>query len=216
MEPTEIMTKILQPTQIWYSWNGANQEIFNAIYGKGINWATPYFYILEFIGNYKNIAYYAVLVAAIAGWNLLYRAITKNKIDGYFIRSQVAWILSFVLGFLAVAAIVGFLKEFSAFPRPFEAMTNVKLLYGGLHDVTAMHSFPSGHAAFTAFLMVALWSRFFGLLRFGLLLLLIVMCWYRVVVGFHYPADVVYGALIGLISTGIVRNIMCKMFKVWR
>jgi membrane-associated phospholipid phosphatase len=211
------MNITLNPTQGWYSWHGANQDIFNLIYGKGMGLLQPYFYILEFVGDHKNIYYLAFLIALMVGGNLLYRKLSGNKIDGYYIRSQVAWILSCALGFLATAAIVGFLKEYAAFPRPYAAFPNaVKLLYGIADETDVNRSFPSGHAAMAAFLMVALWSRMIGLLRFGLLVLMITMCWYRVVTGYHFPADVAYGALIGMVATGMARNFMCKIFRVWR
>lgn len=208
---------LLKPTQIWYSWNGANQDIFFLIYGKFVDLAMPYLYILEFIGDYKNIAYYALLAAVLIGFKLVYRAITKNKIDGYYIRSQVAWILSFIIAYIIVVATVGFLKEFAAFPRPFIALSSsAPLLYNGSSDINPTSSFPSGHAAFTAFLLVIFWSRVFGIFRLVLVFTLIAMCWYRVSTGHHFPADVFYGAIIGLFFTGFIRGLMCKIFRVWR
>ena len=208
---------MLNPSQVWYDWHGVNQEIFTLIYGKGMALLQPYFYILEFIGDHKNIYYFAFLAAVMIGANLVYRAISRNKLDGYYIRSQVAWILSCILGFLLTAAIIAYLKDISSFPRPYAAMSgSVKLLYGVMQEGDAYRSFPSGHAAIMAYLMVCLWSRVYGIIRPFLFVSLILMCWYRVVVGYHFPADVAYGAAIGLIATGLARNFMCKIFRVWR
>lgn len=206
---------MLANTQIWYDWHGANTQILYLLYGNGVELARPYLYILEFIGDYKNVGYFAFLMALLCGGQLLFRALSKNKIDGYFIRSQVAWILSFIIGYLAVAGVVGYLKEFAHFPRPFLVLSDVKMLYAvTIGDPSG--SFPSGHAAIAGFLTVIFWSRFKGIFSLVLLAMLVAMCWYRVAIGVHFPADVLYGALIGLLVTAIIRNMMCAIFKVWR
>lgn len=205
---------LLQPTQAWYSWSGLNQDLFIKIYGQHTGLIKPYFDILEFVGEREHIGYYALMIALLCGLNLLWRALSKNKIDGYFIRSQVAWILSFIVGFVVVVGSVGLIKEYTAFPRPYSVIEGVKLLYPTI--VNDNTSFPSGHAAFTAFLLVILWSRMPSLFNIASCAVFLLMCWYRVVIGAHFPADVIYGAIIGLFFTNLVRAIMCKIFKVWQ
>ncbi len=83
--------------------------------------------------------------------------------------------------------------------RPYLRESSVIFLGKPLKDF----SFPSGHttAAFTCCLAIALtWSW----LAFLVVPLAIIVGWSRIYLGFHYPADVAAGALIGSLTTWIV------------
>ncbi len=59
------------------------------------------------------------------------------------------------------------------------------------------HSFPSGHAT-TAFAAATVLGAAFPRLRWALLALAAAIAWSRVVVGVHYPLDVLGGAALGI------------------
>ncbi len=115
-----------------------------------------------------------------------------------------------VLGLVALFvsnAIVYLLKFIIAEPRPFLTLPNVDLL---VYE-NGSYSFPSGHTAssFAAAVVIGLKYKFnfrgksYGLI-YPLLAFAGVVGFSRIYVGVHYPLDVAFGALIGILSALIV------------
>jgi len=115
-----------------------------------------------------------------------------------------------VLGLVALFvsnAIVYSLKFIIAEPRPFLTLPNVDLL---VYE-NGSYSFPSGHTAssFAAAVVIGLKYKFnfrgksYGLI-YPLLAFAGVIGFSRIYVGVHYPLDVAFGALIGVLSALIV------------
>lgn len=115
-----------------------------------------------------------------------------------------------VLGLLALFVsnvIVYLLKFIIAEPRPFLTLPNVDLL---VYE-NGSYSFPSGHTAssFAAAAVIGLKYKFnlrgksYGLI-YPLLAFAGVIGFSRIYVGVHYPLDVAFGALIGILSALIV------------
>lgn len=206
----------MQNTDWWYTWMGANQDIFGFIYNKGISQLYFLFPLLQEAADYKNIHLYCIAVIVITLSQYVYRKLNNYRYDAYYVRSQIAWLLSFLFGFLLMAGTTALLKDFAAFPRPFVSIRGVTLIYQSMAESKFYESFPSGHAAFAAFLVSIFWSRSVSSVRPFLALFFVAVCWYRVAIGAHFPADVVYGALVGFISVGLCRKFICKSMKVWK
>lgn len=103
--------------------------------------------------------------------------------------------------------IVYILKFIVAEPRPFMALPNVDLLV----SENGSYSFPSGHTASSFAAAVIIGSRYkfnFKGRNYSLLSLLIIFAgvvgFSRVYVGVHYPLDVFFGAIIGILSAFLV------------
>ncbi|MDQ3070132.1 MAG: phosphatase PAP2 family protein [Acidobacteriota bacterium] len=81
--------------------------------------------------------------------------------------------------------------------RPFVTFLPVRGLPGSFDGLRTFGSFPSDHAALLAALPIAFfkWDRRLGLAWTAAAALLIVV---RVGVGFHYPSDMLAGALLGM------------------
>jgi undecaprenyl-diphosphatase len=90
--------------------------------------------------------------------------------------------------------VVWSMKSFFSRPRPQEAVTG-----------SFTYSFPSGHAA-TAFLMASVLSARYPSLRRYLYGLAALVALTRVLLGLHYPTDVLAGAAIGLGLGYLVNN----------
>ncbi len=139
----------------------------------------------------KIIDVYVVLFAVIVLTWLLYQSFLKKSGKKFFLYIQ-----EFVQIFISVsvAYLISFLlKNLISAPRPFLRFPNeVSPLfhYGGFN------SFPSGHATLFMSLgvMIYLYNRKLGVL-FIILALLIALA--RVIVGIHFPIDILAGWAIG-------------------
>lgn len=84
------------------------------------------------------------------------------------------------------------LKRHTRRPRPFRAYPNVKARAAPLDE----YSFPSGHTLHAvSFAIVAV--GWFPFLALPLIVFTVLVAMSRVVLGLHYPSDVLAGALIG-------------------
>lgn len=104
----------------------------------------------------------------------------------------------FATGFIAWI-IQGLLKNITGYHRPF--LTGVESLYqyGGLD------SFPSGHALVFMALAIIIYhhNRIWGSVFIGMTMIMSVA---RIVVGIHWPLDILCGWIIGvIIAQGVIR-----------
>jgi undecaprenyl-diphosphatase len=138
------------------------------------------------LGRYVSLA--AVLFAAVLVIGLL--------LGGTARRAALSGTVSLGLA-LAVAHVVSGLVDR---PRPFVAHPHAVHLFAA-HAPDA--SFPSDHATAAFAIAMAVWLRD---RRWGtaLLVLAALLALGRVALGLHYPADVVAGALLGIVSALLV------------
>lgn len=143
-------------------------------------------------------------------WRPFLRAVSYSA-DGWFypllplllLASAGAWAaLRFTLGAVLGLAIVipafKWLKRRVQRARPFESDAGV----GSLVVPGDAFSFPSGHTA-TAWLMAVLCSGWLPALALPLLAWASLVGLSRIVLGVHYPSDVLVGALLGA-SSGLL------------
>ena len=124
-----------------------------------------------------------------------------------------------ILGLAALIlgnAVVYVLKYVVAEPRPFLVLGNVHQLV----PESEVYSFPSGHSASSfavATILGLKYSLNFKNKRFRLIYPLIAFAaligFSRVYIGVHYPLDVVFGALIGILSALTVLRLEDNIFN---
>lgn len=126
-----------------------------------------------------------------------------------------------ILGLIALLisnAAVYLLKPIIAEPRPFLALGNVHQLI----PETEIYSFPSGHttSSFSVATLIGLKYRLklkkknFRLI-YPLIAFAAVIGFSRIYVGVHYPLDVVFGALIGILCALAVLKLEVGIFKIF-
>ncbi len=111
------------------------------------------------------------------------KKITLKLITKILIATLLAWLISKII------------KYFYFSPRPFVLLDDVKMLFNhGLND-----SFPSGHATFTFALAMAV--SLFKSYKIGILLFIsaILISLSRVIVGIHWPLDILAGSILGIV-----------------
>ncbi|MGZ7209799.1 MAG: phosphatase PAP2 family protein [Methanobacterium sp.] len=122
-----------------------------------------------------------------------------------------------ILALILSSIAVGVLKYAVAAPRPFVTLENVKLL---TDDALGYYtSFPSGHTSgsFAFAVVVGLKYKISFLWNLRLIYPLLVFAalvgFSRIYIGVHYPIDVLFGAIIGIICAIIVLMLENKIFK---
>jgi len=148
------------------------------------HWLTDWLFI--FLADYLG---YVLLVAAVA---LIFWRIKSS-------RQRLYYLLLGALSFLvARGLIVEAVRFFYQRPRPFKV-----LAFEPLVDQLTSNSMPSGHAALFFALAVVTYfidRKYFWYFLLGALLIAIS----RVVVGLHWPSDVLVGALLGTLTAVII------------
>lgn len=120
------------------------------------------------------------------------------------------YIFSISLGLAIVArfGIVFLIRLFYYHPRPFVVLDDI----GQLLDYNLSSSFPSGHAAF--FFALATGTHLFNKKAGTVLLVLAGLNGFaRVFVGIHWPADVLFGAFIGILVTIVFKKVYTKFLS---
>lgn len=115
-------------------------------------------------------------------------------------------VAAFISAAISRFVIVNLIRWLWQRPRPF-VENNVNLLL--THNAAG---FPSGHAAFYFAIatVVYFYNKKAGLLFFGASLLI---CFSRVFVGIHWPADILAGILVGIFSGWLTNKFFKKFIK---
>lgn len=118
---------------------------------------------------------------------------------GYFSRPIVTEGIQVVTAVIGAWLISQFLKTFVALPRPFLSFPDITPLfvYGGYN------SFPSGHATLFAALGMIIFFRYRKAGIFFLLCAFVIGI-SRIIVGIHFPLDVLFGWILGCFVAWLV------------
>jgi len=165
---------------------------------------TSLFYFLNNLA-FQN-EFFDTLVIFIADWLIwwlifitialfILKKISFKTISQIFIITLIAWLVAELI------------KHFYFSPRPFLVLTEVKLLFThGLND-----SFPSGHITLTFALATAI--SLFTNYKIGLLFFTgaFLIGLSRIIIGIHWPLDILAGALLGTIIVLIFHLFKTKL-----
>jgi membrane-associated phospholipid phosphatase len=122
---------------------------------------------------------------------------------------------TFVLTFIFAGLLIHFTKHGLHMPRPYVGLPpeEVKKLGPLIEKGEDYMSFPSGHAAFATMIAASLWPV---LHKVGRLIACLCVLWAacsRVVLGLHYPADVMGGIAVALLVALIVRAMVRRFLR---
>jgi len=156
-------------------------------------------------------------------------SITNPFLDPFFVfitylGSSVFWILAIILLwldkkrklsiYLTLAFIIDtvslfLLKSFFTRPRPYESLSELKILS---LDIDLGPSFPSGHTQ-RAFSGATILSSFYEKFMVPFFVLAFLVGLSRIYIGVHYPFDILTGAINGILFGMIVLSLPIKKIK---
>jgi len=206
---------------VFYDWGGLNAWLFKLVNGLSGNPTYDNFmlFITQF-GARENFKYYiGVMVLWSMGEMGLYK-MRSVTITRQHTKEAGALLITLVMGYMVCALFVGLPKMFFDLYRPYWVYYNTP---GAVHFIgvpcintgDCKASFPSGHAATIAFIVTALWYKFnYRLAHIAGIVLAFAVCWSRLALGMHFPADVLAGTVIGYVSAYYVRRYVYRMMRV--
>lgn len=150
------------------------------------------FYFFNHLPHTQALDFFAQLVSGFTSNGLLWLGIA---IIIFIIEERKDHRLLFHLGLGFVFGILiseFILKPLVARPRPYLTLTDVILPAGPVSD----YSFPSTHVLLAVALSV-IFIAFRPRWRWFCLIFIILVSWSRIYLGYHFPSDVIAGALIG-------------------
>ena len=172
-----------------YDWWGLNRSLFLWINGLHAPWWDWLMLLATSAGSARTYPYWIAL-AVLLTW-------IRPKMMP---RLNVA---VFATGFVATGFLVPWLKETFGFPRPLAALGRELVTVVG--PPAQEGSFPSGHTTFVFLICVALSPGVPRILKWVLWIFAAAVALSRIVVGAHFPADVLGGAVLGVAFALVLR-----------
>ena len=130
-----------------------------------------------------------------------------------------AWVAVFMVlaaGYAAEGAIIHYAKDYFSYPRPYMVLGHDTRVLEVRPKDDDYHSFPSGHAAFITMMIAGLWPVLSGKMKWAGVALVAGVCWSRLALGVHFPADVIGSFLfffpMMVILRAIIYRILLKLF----
>lgn len=197
---------------ILYDWGGFNVWLFHCINDLRGSFIDAFMQLGTVAGMHQLFWLYLACI-------ILARLRLTERLDsrGQTVTAQqsTVWLIviaSFMLAYFIDNWLVGALKHFFNFPRPPLALppATMHLL---THKADLQHSLPSGHTIFAATIATSLWPVAGVRLRLVLALFVIWVGLSRISLGIHFPADVVYGAVIGVSLVILLRQLLWLLVK---
>jgi len=195
---------------VLYDWDDVNVSIFKVVNGiHGGDMYDTFMTLLSEIGDRHNFPYYlgGLLVYALFGF-VMKKIMGQGGVKPYL----AGWLAVFMVligGYAAEGVVIGHMKSYFSYPRPYVALSHDEVrVIEHRSDNDDMKSFPSGHAAFTTLMVIGLFPMLSIALRFAGVFLIIGVCWSRLALGVHFPADVLAGFFIALIIVWVMRAVV--------
>lgn len=167
-----------------YDWGGANVDLFLAIHR-----ALPDSWLWLPVSLSAMSSYWAAPAVVFV---LLFRYRIRDARGPLGLNTS---LYTFMLGFAVAFSVAALTKAVFALPRPFELLGDA--VYRAASAPDSRYTMPSGHSVYAGVLAALLWPTLGWFGRVGLLLAVVAIGWSRVVLGAHFPVDVVAGLAIG-------------------
>lgn len=206
--------------ELFYDWMGGNEVLFYGINGIRGKTYDEVMTAVSWLGKHEHFPYY---LAGLLVWlvlSVLARLVMRKQGVGRYIGLWIGVFAVLLVGYATNGLAIKSAKDYFSYPRPYVALAKgapvnqIEKPEKGKDD----QSFPSGHVAFTLFMVISLWpvlttaGAWFGVF------MVMLMGWSRISLGVHFPADVMGAILITLpvmlLTQALVRTILLKLFRI--
>jgi len=175
-----------------YDWGSVNVVLFHALNARHAAWLDWIMLGLTWVGDHDRFAPYLGILAGVTWWHF------SRDPAGARARIWVLALATFSIGYLLDGMLVLGLKSVFDFPRPAAVFLPDSVVVVGTAEFH--HSFPSGHASFATLVAAVLWPALRNpAVRVALIVYVAGVCLSRSYLGFHFPADVLFGSLKSLL-----------------
>lgn len=197
MQAPDIAT---QGIKHWlYDWGGSNVDLFLTIQRTlpdGWIWLPGF---LTALGSYWGAPAVVVLL-------LLWRRVKVAEAVLLTVS-----LYQFVLGLALALATAALAKALLALPRPFVVLGDA--VYRATSAPDSRYTMPSGHSVYVGVLAAALWPALGWSGRMGLLVFAAAVGWSRIVLGAHFPVDVLAGFAVGWAGVAAVGSFAQRLSR---
>ncbi|MFC6282117.1 MULTISPECIES: phosphatase PAP2 family protein [Polaromonas] len=172
--------------KLWlYNWGGANIDFFLAIQR---HLPDGWLWLPEGLSALGSSYWGAPAVVILM---LVWQCVRVRDKQSLLSVPLCRFVLGLALGMTAAALA----KAVFALPRP--AVVLGETVYRAVSAPDSLYSMPSGHSVYVGVLAAALWPAVGWPGRMGLLVFAVAVGWSRIVLGAHFPVDVVVGFALG-------------------
>lgn len=201
--------------EIFYEWYGLNRWLFHAINNLHGDAYDKLMLLGSALADHYLLPIYLAAIIIVAAARLWQFRSDAQAMRGYAMR----WfevICVFTATFVIGGLVVYGLKHGLHFPRPYAdpLITTLRPLGAPFSEKLAHLSFPSGHSAFAALLVASLWPVLNRGGKVVACLYVLWVCWSRIALGVHYPADVLASVLLTVPGTYLAHRIVTRSLRL--
>lgn len=186
----------LDSKEVWYDWGGANEWLFKQVNGiRAGEFYDNAMITLSNIADHHNFPYYMAGLVIFAALSYVIRKVTNRGGSPHMLAAWLGVLLVLGGGYAVEGYIIHHSKDYFSYPRPYMVLAQDTRVLETRPSDDSYHSFPSGHTAFITLMVFGLWPVLTPTLQsLGAILIAGVM-WSRLVLGVHFPADVILSFL---------------------
>lgn len=198
-----------------YNWFGYNKTIFCYLNNITDNYIVLNIlkFFTDYIGNFMMLPVHFIIIIALA-----YHMSQKHKKDLHTEILYLKSILTLLVAYMLFISLGTLAKENLSYARPYcSPDINLNELISSMMHYSkskCFKSLPSGHSAYITTLVLSMWPTLNNFFKVSGIFTILLIITSRVILGAHFPADVVYGVLLGitvvLISRFLIKGIVIK------
>lgn len=197
--------------EVFYDFFGLNKAIFLFINQfSQIPFMREALFWFEKTTTYNAFTYHLALIVTLY---LLYFLKKKDKIHA---KRAIVCLVIYLGSMVFDITVITFLKHFFSLARPYCSLSNLYVVQSLVDYADCFKSFPSGHTAYITVLVCSFMPAMNRPLKISAAALIFMVMMSRIMIGAHYPADLLWSFLISFAVVILVRKIAHILHYVYK